>query len=43
MPDQLAVLGDDTYLHQEAGQIDISVGGGQPGFTQTVGGVVEIK
>lgn len=41
--DRLAVLGDDTYLHQEPGKIDISVGGGQPGFAQTLKGTVEIK
>lgn len=34
--DQLSVLGDDTRLHREAGKIDFSVGGGQPGFAKTL-------
>jgi beta-glucosidase len=41
--ERLAVLGDDTFLHAEAGKIDISLGGGQPSFSQTVNGTMQVR
>jgi beta-glucosidase len=41
--EQLSVLGDDTMLRQEPGKIELSIGGGQPGFVSTLSRVVELK
>lgn len=40
---QLAVLGDDTYLHGETGPIDLSIGGGQPDFAKTLTRRIQIR
>lgn len=42
-PELLSALGDDTYLHPEAGKIAFSVGGGQPGYAKTLGAVVAVR
>lgn len=39
----LSVLGDDTYLHPEAGRIAFSVGGGQPGYAKTLEATVAVR